>query len=211
MSTPPPPTITTSSTPPATPAAQVSPLIYITWFTLFVCATGTSVWGQYVTLKFPNLGMIGSYKMAMPFVWITWIFMSIAIHLSHTYTIVSPTQTILLVTVLQFAFLLMTNHFYLHQPLFVSDIFAFFIIIFAFYVSYENLLSKALNRPVPTPSPTPSATPSTTPSTTPSSSSSPNEGFMGLTGQQGFTGQRGFNKSHQHYGTVGARHEDIHI
>lgn len=142
-----------TSSPSLTP---VSPLIYITWFVLFVCAMGTSVWGQYVSLKFPNIGMFDSYKMSIPFTWITWVFMSISIHLSGTYNIVTPTQVILLVTVLQFAFLLLTNHFYLHQPVTVSDIIAFFIILFAFAISYNHWMSKALNHPVPTPSPTPS-------------------------------------------------------
>lgn len=222
-------------TPTPTPHAQASPLIYITWFILFVCAMGTSVWGQYVTLKFPNLGMIGSYKMAMPFVWITWIFMSIAIHLSHKHKIVTPTQTILLVTILQFTFLLITNHFYLHQPLFMSDIFAFFMLLFAFYVSYENVLSKSLNIPVPTPSPTPSTTPSATPSATssatpsaitsatpsaipsatpsatPSSSSSITEGMTGSTGPSQSSQQGFMNKTKTKNCAVGDRYEDRHM
>lgn len=67
-----------------------------------------------------------------------------------------------MVIVIQFTFLLIMNQFYLHQPLFISDIVAFFIILFAFVVSMKSLLSKALGLPVPTPAPTASRAPGST-------------------------------------------------
>jgi hypothetical protein len=115
------------------------------------------MWGQFVTLKFPNMGMFAAYKMAIPFAWLDWLFMSVAVNIGDKYKLVTPTQDTFTLITLQFTAILLINHFYLHQPLFRSDIVAFFMILFAFAVSFNNMLSKALNRPVPTVSPAPTA------------------------------------------------------
>jgi len=107
------------------------------------------MWGQFVTLKFPNMGMFAAYKMAIPFAWLDWLFMSMAINIGDKYKLVTPTQDTFTLIMLQFTSILIINHFYLHQPLFRSDIIAFFVILFGFAVSFNNMLSKALNRPVP--------------------------------------------------------------
>jgi hypothetical protein len=115
------------------------------------------MWGQYVTLKYPNMGMFAAYKMAIPFAWLDWVFMSIAVKLGDQYKLVTPTQDTFTLITLQFTAILIINHFYLHQPLFRSDIIAFFIILFGFAVSFNNLLSKVLKRPVPSATPAPPA------------------------------------------------------
>jgi hypothetical protein len=128
------------------------------------------MWGQFVTLKYPNMGMFAAYKMAIPFAWLDWVFMSMAVNIGDKYKLVTPTQDTFTLITLQFTAILIINHFYLHQPLFRSDIIAFFMILFGFAVSFNNMLSKALNRPVPTVTPAPSATggPSPGPSAGPS-------------------------------------------
>jgi hypothetical protein len=115
------------------------------------------MWGQFVTLKYPNMGMFAAYKMAIPFAWLDWVFMSIAVKLGDQYKLVTPTQDTFTLITLQFTAILIINHFYLHQPLFRSDIIAFFIILFGFAVSFNNLLSKVLKRPVPSATPAPPA------------------------------------------------------
>jgi hypothetical protein len=115
------------------------------------------MWGQYVTLKYPNMGMFAAYKMAIPFAWLDWLFMSMAVKLGDQYKLVTPTQDTFTLIALQFTAILIINHFYLHQPLFRSDIIAFFIILFGFAVSFNNMLSKALGRPVPSATPAPPA------------------------------------------------------
>jgi hypothetical protein len=107
------------------------------------------MWGQFVTLKYPNMGMFAAYKMAIPFAWLDWLFMSAAVNIGDKYKLVTPTQDTFTLIMLQFTAILIINHFYLHQPLFRSDIIAFFIILFGFAVSFNNMLSKALGRPVP--------------------------------------------------------------
>jgi hypothetical protein len=141
----------------ASDASGKTPLNYFLWFIAFVCAQASSMWGQFVTLKFPNMGMFAAYKMAIPFAWLDWLFMSVAVNIGDKYKLVTPTQDTFTLITLQFTAILLINHFYLHQPLFRSDIFAFFMILFAFAVSFNNMLSKALGRPVPTVSPAPTA------------------------------------------------------
>ena len=150
--------------------AGQTPTNYFLWLISFVCAQASSMWGQFVTLKYPNMGMFAAYKMAIPFAWLDWVFMSMAVNIGDKYKLVTPTQDTFTLITLQFTAILIINHFYLHQPLFRSDIIAFFLILFGFAVSFNNMLSKALNRPVPTVTPAPSATggPSPGPSAGPS-------------------------------------------
>jgi hypothetical protein len=133
------------------------------------------MWGQFVTLKFPNMGMFAAYKMAIPFAWLDWVFMSVAVNIGDKYKLVTPTQDTFTLITLQFTAILLINHFYLRQPLFRSDIIAFFMILFGFAVSFNNMLSKTLGRPVPTATPAPSVTggPSKAPGPGPSPSPSP--------------------------------------
>jgi hypothetical protein len=156
-----------SSAPSSGPnASGQTPLNYFLWFIAFVCAQASSMWGQFVTLKFPNMGMFAAYKMAIPFAWLDWLFMSVAVNIGDKYKLVTPTQDTFTLITLQFTAILLINHFYLRQPLFRSDIVAFFMILFGFAVSFNNMLSKALGRPVPTATPAPSG-PSKAPDATP--------------------------------------------
>ena len=100
--------------------------------------------------------MFAAYKMAIPFAWLDWVFMSMAINIGDKYKLVTPTQDTFTLITLQFTAILIINHFYLHQPLFRSDVIAFFMILFGFSVSFNNMVSKALGRPVPSVTPAPS-------------------------------------------------------
>jgi hypothetical protein len=174
MSTPSPSASSSPSTNPTAsgaPIAGQTPANYLLWFVSFVCAQASSMWGQFVTLKYPNMGMFAAYKMAIPFAWLDWLFMSMAVNIGDKYKLVTPTQDTFTLITLQFTAILIINHFYLHQPLFRSDIIAFFIILFGFAVSFNNLLSKVLKRPVPSATPAPSA--SGGPSASPGPSKAP--------------------------------------
>jgi len=185
MSTPGP---SASSSPSASPSpsatasasdAGKTPLNYLLWLVAFICAQASSMWGQFVTLKFPNMGMFAAYKMAIPFAWLDWLFMSAAVNIGDKYKLVTPTQDTFTLITLQFTAILIINHFYLHQPLFRSDIVAFFMILFGFAVSFNNMLSKALGRPVPSVTPAPSA------SGGPSASPGPSKAPAPLVAQKG--------------------------
>lgn len=160
---------------PSTDASGKTPLNYFLWFIAFVCAQASSMWGQFVTLKFPNMGMFAAYKMAIPFAWLDWLFMSVAVNIGDKYKLVTPTQDTFTLITLQFTAILLINHFYLRQPLFRSDIVAFFLILFGFAVSFNNMLSKVMGRPVPSATPAVTGGPSATggPSKAPGATGAP--------------------------------------
>jgi len=124
---------------------------YILFLFLFIVAQSLSMWGQYVTLPYKNLSMWESYKMAIPFAWLDWIFLSLSITVGDTYELVTPTQDIFLLIITQFCLLLLINKFYLKKQTTRSDIIAFFIILFGFFVSFSRLVSKIFNVPIETP------------------------------------------------------------
>ena len=122
---------------------------YILFLFLFILSQSLSMWGQYVTLPYKNLSMWESCKMAIPFAWLDWIFLSLSITVGDTYELVTPTQDIFLLIITQFCLLLLINKFYLKKQTTRSDIIAFFIILFGFFVSFSHLVSTIFNIVVP--------------------------------------------------------------
>jgi hypothetical protein len=90
-----------------------------------------------------------AYKMAIPFAWLDWIFMTFTIMVGDKYELVTPTQDTFLLIIIQFCLILLINQFYLKQKVSRSDIIAFFIILFGFFVSFSHLISKFFNIVVP--------------------------------------------------------------
>jgi hypothetical protein len=124
---------------------------YILFLFLFILSQSLSMWGQYVTLPYKHLSMWESYKMAIPFAWLDWIFLSLSITVGDKYELVTPTQDIFLLFITQFCLLLLINKFYLKKQTTRSDLIAFFIILFGFFVSFSRLVSKIFNVPIETP------------------------------------------------------------
>ena len=122
---------------------------YALFLFLFIIANSFSVWGAYVTLPFKNLSVWEAYKMAIPFAWIDWIFLTLAIMVGDKYDLVTPTQDTFLLIIVQFSLVLIVNHFYLKQKISQSDIIAFFIVLAGFLVSFLHIVSKLFNIPIP--------------------------------------------------------------
>ena len=122
---------------------------YILYFSSFITSQALSMWGQYFTLKFKNLTTWEALKMALPFAWIDWFFLTFAIDIGHTQKLVTQTQDIFLLIITQFCLVLLINHFYLKQKIYFSEIVAFILIIIAYAISFFNLVSKAFNIPIP--------------------------------------------------------------
>jgi hypothetical protein len=122
---------------------------YALFLFLFVLAQGFSIWGQYVTLPFKNLSMWQAFKMAIPFAWLDWLILPFAIKLGDKYELVTPTQDIFLLIITQFSLVLVVNHFYLKQDIFTSDYIGFFLILAGFFISFNNIISKMFNIPIP--------------------------------------------------------------
>lgn len=114
---------------------------YIMYYVLFAIGQSFSMWGQYVTLPFTNLSYWQAFSMAIPFAWINWVFMTFAINIGNKYKLVSPTQDTFLLILLQFSFLLVINKYYLQKRINNSDIYAFFIILFGYAVSFFHLVT----------------------------------------------------------------------
>jgi len=124
-------------------------LHYVVFFFLFIIAQSLSMWGQYVTLPYKNISMWEAYKMAIPFAWVAWIFMTFTIMIGHKYELVTPTQDTFLLIIIQFSLILIINQVYLKQILTRSDIIAFFIILLGFFVSFLHLISRFFGLYIP--------------------------------------------------------------
>lgn len=119
-------------------------LQYVLFLLLFILSQSLSMWSQYVTLPFKNLSMWEAYKMAIPFAWLAWAFMTLTIMVSHKYELATPTQNTFLLIIIQFCLLLIINRVYLKQKTTNSDIVAFVIILFGFFVSFFHLATGFL-------------------------------------------------------------------
>lgn len=121
---------------------------YVLFLGLFFLSQAISITGQFIFLKFPHIGLLGSYALALPFAWTDWLFMTKAIDISHKNKLFTPTQDTFLLVTTQFIFVLIYNAIVFHNKVTRSDILCFFMILAAFYVSYENILSKMLGLPI---------------------------------------------------------------
>jgi hypothetical protein len=117
---------------------------YAQYLTLFITSVVISMWGQFFTLKFPNMSMIESFAKAIPFAWADWLFMSWAINIGDKYKLVTPTQDTFLLIISQFTLILIINKFYLKQPVTRSDLVAFALIIFAYFISAKRIVSNTI-------------------------------------------------------------------
>lgn len=125
------------------------PVQYLSFLAMFILAQASSMWGQYFTLKYPNMGMVEAFLRAIPFAWLDWAFMSVAVYIGDRYKLVTPTQDTLLLIIIQFTAILVINSFWLGQTVSHSDIVCFFVILLAFYISFSNVVSKILGIKVP--------------------------------------------------------------
>jgi len=124
-------------------------IYYIQFLASFVISQLVSTWGLFYTLKYPNISMFKAFLMAIPFAWLDWFFMTIAVGLGHKHNLVSETQDTFLLIITQFILVLLINHFFLKQVLSKSDIIAFFVILLAFAISFSSLVSKLMGIPIP--------------------------------------------------------------
>lgn len=122
---------------------------YVLFLFLFILGQSLSMWGQFVTLPYKNLSMWEAYKMAIPFAWLDWIVMTFTVMVGDKYELVTPTQDTFLLIIIQFCLILLINQFYLKQKVTRSDIFAFFIILIGFFVSFLHIISKLFGIKIP--------------------------------------------------------------
>jgi hypothetical protein len=86
--------------------------------------------------------MIHAIIKALPFAWISWFFIAIAIGFGGQYNLVTPFQDTMLLIIIQFTLTALINEFWLKQKITRSDIITFFIIILGFYVSLNHVITN---------------------------------------------------------------------
>jgi len=121
---------------------------YLAYVILFILGQSAAIWGLFSNLHFKNLSMFQAYKMAIPFAWLDWLFMTFAVNIGNKYDLVTPTQDTFVLIFVQFSIILIINQFYLKQNIFKSDIIAFFIIVIGISVSFLNIFSKIFGIPI---------------------------------------------------------------
>ena len=124
---------------------------YFKFFGLWLTSTTIAIIGMYSHLKFPNLTIFQALAMALPFAWVDWFFMTMAMDINNKYKILTPTQDTMFLIISQYTVLLILNRLYLKQKVTWSDIIAWPIMLFGFAVSGMHLLSKLLGRKVAAP------------------------------------------------------------
>ena len=107
-------------------------LQYVLFFVTFILSDFVSIWGQYFTLKYPNMTMWESFIQAVPWAWLTWIFTSIAVYISDKHDLVTPMQVTFLMMIDQFVATLLVNKYWLHQVITRSDYLTFLVILVGF-------------------------------------------------------------------------------
>jgi len=123
---------------------------YVLFLILFFISTAISTVGQYIFLQFPGISLLKSYGLALPFAWVDWLFMTKAIEISHKNKLFTPTQDTFILVITQFVFVLIYNALVFKNKVTRSDIIGFFLILLAFYISFNNVLSKFLGLPYST-------------------------------------------------------------
>ena len=109
---------------------------HIKYFLTFFLGQAFNIWGQFFTLKYNNISMFQAYIRAIPFAWVSWFFMTIAIGLGDKHTIVTPFQDVLVLIIMQFVVTIMVNKYWLNKNISRSDIYFLFIINILFSFIY---------------------------------------------------------------------------
>jgi hypothetical protein len=124
-------------------------IYYVLYLAFFITSQMFSMWGQYITLPLTELTHWEAYKMAIPYAWTGWIFMTIAININSTYKLTTPIQVILLLMIVQSLIMVIINKYYFNKPLFNSDILGFVVMLFGFYVSLYHIVSHLFKLHIP--------------------------------------------------------------
>jgi len=114
----------------------------IYYFLSFLLGQAFTVWGQFYTLKYTTISTLEAFFLAIPFAWISWFFMTIAIGLGAQYNIVSPFQDKIILIIMQFILVTLLDVYWLKKKIHRSDIVTFFIIIIGFYISLTKFITK---------------------------------------------------------------------
>jgi hypothetical protein len=144
---------------------NVNVYLVLYWGFMIIAAI-ISTWGTFVTLPYEHLGQWEAIKMALPFAWVDWIFLTLAIYIGNQQKLATPLQMKFGITMLKFFLIMLFTKYYLHSEISRSDVVGFVIVFIAYGLNVTGVVSKYLGIPVEKPTP-PATTATTTPATTP--------------------------------------------
>ncbi len=121
----------------------------VLYWSLMIAASIISTWGTFVSLPYEHLGQWEAIKMALPFAWVDWIFLTIAINIGNKHSLATPLQMKFGITMLKFFLIMVFTKYYLKSDISRSDVVGFIIVFLAFLLNEFHGLSWALGRPPP--------------------------------------------------------------
>ena len=121
----------------------------VLYWSLMIAASIISTWGTFVSLPYEHLGQWEAIKMALPFAWVDWIFLTIAINIGNKHSLATPLQMKFGITMLKFFLIMIFTKYYLKSDISRSDVVGFIIVFLAFLLNEFHGLSWALGRTPP--------------------------------------------------------------
>ena len=113
---------------------------------LMIIASIISTWGTFVSLPYEHLGQWDAIKMALPYAWVDWIFLTIAINIGNKHSLATTLQMKFGITMLKFFLIMLFTKYYLHSDISRSDVVGFVIVFLAFLLNEFHGLSLLLGR-----------------------------------------------------------------
>jgi len=139
----------------------------VLYWSFMIIAAIISTWGTFVTLPYEHLGQWEAIKMALPFAWVDWIFLTLAIYIGNKQNLATPLQMKFGITMLKFFLIMLFTKYYLHSEISRSDVVGFVIVFIAYGLNVTGIVSKYLGIPVEKPTDKVEEKPATaTPTTT---------------------------------------------
>lgn len=116
------------------------PLILYIFF--MIIASIISTYGTFVTLPYEHIPQWDAIKMALPYAWVDWIFLTIAISIAKEHELVTPLQMKFSITIFKFFLVLLFTKYYLNKEIGRSDVIGFIIVLLAYFTNIFHLISK---------------------------------------------------------------------
>lgn len=118
------------------------------YWVFMIIAAIISTWGTFVSLPYEHLGQWDAIKMALPFAWVDWIFLTLAIYIGNLHSLATPLQMKFGITMLKFFLIMLFTKYYLHSEISRSDVVGFVIVFIAYGLNVTGTVSKYLGIPV---------------------------------------------------------------
>ena len=116
------------------------PLILYIFF--MVIASIISTYGTFVTLPFEHIPQWDAIKMALPYAWVDWVFLTLAIKIGKEHELVTPLQMKFSITIFKFFLVLLFTKYYLGDNISRSDLVGFTIVVLAYFLNITHFVSK---------------------------------------------------------------------